>query len=118
MSNAIFRASGVDPNDGAKIVYVWCRDKNQDSYTLIGSGYVVGAQAGLPPGIRPGQFCVVFILPPGHSADTIVITDDTNGKEFLPNVSVIPCATSAVFHPGVGAISDGAAADVSTARLA
>lgn len=118
MNNAFYRASGVDPNDGAKIVYVWCRDKNQDSYTLIGSGYVVGGQAGLPPGIRAGQFCVVFILPPGCSADTIVVTDDKNGKEFLPNVSIIPCSTLAGFQPGVGAISDGSAAGASTARLA
>src|SRR5580704_2491716 len=82
--------SGTDPNDGAKIVFVWCRDKGLEDYALLGSGHVVGA-IGRPPGILVGQFSVTFLLPPGCSADDVFVTDDTNGKEHLRGVTVTPC---------------------------
>jgi len=28
-------ASGIDPNDGAKIVFVWCRDKGPEAKRLV-----------------------------------------------------------------------------------
>jgi hypothetical protein len=94
MSGAFFNVSGIDPNDGAKIVFVWCRAEGQPNYTLAGSGHVVGAGAGLPPGIRVGQFSVTFQLPLGCSTDSVVVTDDKHGKEFLSGVTITHCSTS------------------------
>jgi len=85
-----FNVSGTDSNDGAKIVFVWCRDKGLEDYALLGSGHVVGA-VGRPPGIMVGQYSVTFLLPPGCSADDVFVTDDTKGKEHLRGVTVTPC---------------------------
>jgi hypothetical protein len=82
--------SGTDPNDGAKIVFVWCRDKGPEDYALLGSGHVVGA-VGCPPGIMVGQYSVTFLLPPGCSADDVFVTDDKTGKKHLRGVTVTPC---------------------------
>jgi hypothetical protein len=82
--------SGIDPNDGAKIVFVWCRDKGPEDYVLLGSGHVVGA-IGRPPGIQEGQFSVTFLLPSGCSTDDIFVTDDKIGKEHLRGVAITPC---------------------------
>jgi hypothetical protein len=82
--------SGIDPNDGAKIVFVWCRDKGLEHYALLGSGHVVGA-IDRPPGIPIGQFSVTFLLPPGCSADDVLVTDDKNGTDRLRGVTVTPC---------------------------
>jgi len=108
-----FNVSGIDSNDGAKIVFVWCRDpdKGPDDSRLVGSGHVVGADAPRPPGISVGQFSVTLPLPPGCSADDIVVTDDKTGKDYLPNVTVTPCLVIAglrsggtiIPHPAVGA---------------
>jgi len=83
-------ASGIDPNDGAKVVFVWCRDKGPEDYALLGSGHVVGA-IGRPPGIEVGQFSVTFLLPSGCSTDDIFVTDDKIGKEHLRGVTITPC---------------------------
>jgi hypothetical protein len=90
-AGAFCNVSGVDPNDGAKIVFVWHRDKGPEDYVLLGSGHVVGA-IGRPPGIQTGQFSVTFPLPPACSADDIVVTDNMSGKEALPGVTVTPCS--------------------------
>jgi hypothetical protein len=103
MSDAFFRASGIDANDGAKVVFVWCRSEAQGSPLLVGSGHIVSAGVSLPPGIRLGQFSVTFLLPPGYSADNVVVTDDTDGKIFLPDVTVTDCSTSVGAHLGVAA---------------
>jgi hypothetical protein len=84
--------SGVDATDGAKVVYVWRRDKGPEVYTLLGSGHVVGAiGSARPPGISTGQFSVTFLLPLGCSVDDVFVTDDKNGKDHLPDVTVTPC---------------------------
>jgi hypothetical protein len=102
MSGTLFKVSGIDPNDGVRIVFVWCRDEGFDNYALLGSGHVVAAGGvGLPPGISVGQFSVTFLLPYGRSASSIVVTDDKNGKEFLHDVIVTPCSVPAAFQPGV-----------------
>ena len=102
MSGAFFNVSGIDPNDGAKIVFVWCRARGQDTDTLVGSGHVVGAGGGggLPPGIRVGQFSVTFELPAGCPDDSVVVTDDKSGKDFLPGVTLVACRTSARLQSG------------------
>ncbi|MES1179596.1 MAG: hypothetical protein ABUL43_00200, partial [Hyphomicrobium sp.] len=56
-----YNASGIDHNDGAKIVFVWGRD-GSGKHVLLGSGQIVGA-LGRPPGISVGQFSVTFPLP-------------------------------------------------------
>lgn len=99
LAGAFCNVSGVDPNAGAKIVFVWRRDKGPDDYVLLGSGHVVGA-CGRPPGIKIGQFSVTFPLPPGCSAEDLVVTDDTSGKEHLPGVTVTPCSASVGLKPG------------------
>lgn len=92
MSGVFFNVSGVDPNEGAKIVFVWCQGKAPDDYALFGSGHIVGAiGSARPPGIPSGQFSVTFLLPPGRSADDIFVTDDKTGSEHLPGVSITPC---------------------------
>jgi hypothetical protein len=82
--------SGIDPNDGAKIVFVWCRDKGPEDYALLGSGHVVGA-IGRPPGIQAGQFSITFLLPSGCSTDDVFVTDDKIGNEHLRGVTITPC---------------------------
>jgi hypothetical protein len=89
-----FNVSGVDANEGAKIVFVWCRDKGRDVPLLLGSGHVVGAvDCWRPPGVASGQFRVTFPLPPGCSADSVVVTDDTNSEDYLENIFVCPCSS-------------------------
>jgi hypothetical protein len=83
--------SGIDPNDGAKIVFVWCRDKGPEDYALLGSGHVVGA-IGRPLGIQAGQFSITLLLPSGCSTDDVFVTDDKIGKEHLRGVTVTPCS--------------------------
>jgi hypothetical protein len=102
MSGGFVNVSGIDPNDGAKIVFVWCRDpdKGPDDSRLVGSGHVVGPDAPRPPGISVGQFSVTFPLSPGCSADDIVVTDDKTGKDYLPGVTVTPCSAIAGLRSG------------------
>ena len=82
--------SGIDPNDGAKIVFVWCRDKGLEHYSLLGSGHIVGA-IGRPPGILVGEFSITFQPPPRCYASDVFVTDDKNGNEHLRGVTVTPC---------------------------
>ena len=102
MSGAFFRVSGIDPNDGARIVFVWCRDiKSPHTYLLLGSGHVVGGEGlFLPSGVSVGQFSVVFSLPYGCSPGDVVVTDDKNGDEHLLDVTVTPCSTPMGYRPG------------------
>jgi len=104
-TGAFYNVSGIDPNEGAKTVFVWRRDKGTDDYALLGSGHVVGV-LGRPPGIQQGQFSITFPLPPGCSAEDLVVTDDTSGKEPLPNVIRRPCSVVAEFKFG-GRVSSG-----------
>jgi hypothetical protein len=96
MSDAFFNVSGVDPNDCANTVFVWCRNESADDKLLLGSGHIVGPDVlARPPGILVGQFSVTFRLPTGCVASNIVVTDDKDGNEILPNVSITPCAVRA-----------------------
>jgi hypothetical protein len=105
LEGAFCNVSGVDPNDGAKIVFVWRRGKSPGDHELLGSGHVVGAM-GRPPGIQIGQYSITFPLPPGCSPDDLVVTDDTSGKEQLPGVTVTPCSPMPGLSSG-GTISPG-----------
>jgi hypothetical protein len=98
MNGVFFNASGVDANDGAKIVFVWCRDRGPGGYALLGSGHLVSAiVSALPPGISPGQFSVTFPLPPGRSAHDVFVTDDKAGGEHLAGVTITPCSGASGF---------------------
>lgn len=99
MSSAFFRVSGVDTNDGANIVFVWCQSDGRGSHVPVGSGRVVPTGTNCPPGIRPGQFAVVVLLPRDCSADSIIVTDDKDGKRILPDITVIPCLTRTGSQP-------------------
>jgi hypothetical protein len=103
---SFFKVSGTDPNDGARIVFVWCREKGPDDYRLLGSGHVIGPDGVRPPGISVGQFSVTLALPPGRSPDDVVVTDDTAGKVHLPDVIITPCSTVVGFKFG-GRVSSG-----------
>jgi|SRR5579859_2157891 len=115
MSEVYFRVSGVDSNEDASMVFVWCRDTGADDPALLGSGHIAGAGGGfLPPGVPIGQFCVTFLLPSRFSAADIVVTDDKSGKDPLPDVTVTPLLVSAGSRSGgtiapVGLRSAGAA---------
>ena len=100
MKDAFFRVAGFDPNPEATFVYVWSRAGDIEDYTLVGSGHVVRGEA-LPPGIKAGQFALAFMLPAGCSADSIVVTDDKNGDEYLSDVTVLPCSTPPGLRPDV-----------------
>jgi hypothetical protein len=102
MNGAFHNASGVDPNDGASIVFVWCRSRDHEGPRLLSSGHVVGAIR--PPGIAAGQFSITFPLPPGYSANDVVVTHDESGKQPLSNVTVAPCSAVASFQSG-GAVT-------------
>jgi hypothetical protein len=92
--------SGVDVTDGATVVFVWCRDKGPEVCTLLGSGHVVGAIGfARPPGISIGQFSVTFLLPLGCSIEDVFVTDDKNGKDHLPGVTVTPCVNVSGVQP-------------------
>jgi hypothetical protein len=94
MNYQLYSASGVDPNQGATKVFVWCRDKaSERGLILLGSGGVVPPAAALP-GVRPGEFRVSFQLPSGYSADSIVVTDDLRKEAFIADVSVTLCDPS------------------------
>jgi len=81
--------SGIDPNDGATIVFAWCRNKGPEDYMLLGSGHIVDVPANArPPGIRDGQYSVTFLLPPGCSVDDVFVTDDKSGSKRLPDVTI------------------------------
>lgn len=107
MSGVFFNVSGIDPNEGANVVFVWCRGKAAKDHALVGSGHVVSAAgSALPPGIASGQFSVTFLLPPGCSAEDIFVTDDKNGSERLPGVSITPCVGVSPNQLGKGVASD------------
>jgi hypothetical protein len=89
MNGTLFRASGIDTNEGAKNVFVWYHDKRSDKYSLLGSGHVLTIAAALP-GAEVGQYSVTFSLPYGYSAENIVVTDDTNAKGVLSGVNLSP----------------------------
>jgi hypothetical protein len=96
-ANDFCNASGLNPNNGAKIVFVW-HYRGPCDYVPLGSGHVVDA-VGRPPGIRVGQYSVTFPLPPGCSADEIVVTDDT-GVAHLLSAIVRPCSAVLEFKLG------------------
>jgi hypothetical protein len=115
MSGTFFKVSGIDPNDGAMIVFIWSRDGSSENdsaenYVLLGSGHVVGsAGCSLPPGAVAGQFSVTFLLPPGRAVDGIVVTDDKSSNKVLSGAIITPCFSAAGFQSG-GAITSGDAA--------
>lgn len=98
MSASFFRVSGIDPNDGAKMAFVWCRSEDQDGFILVASTYIVGASTVRPPGIHPGQFSVAFLLPAHCLADSIIVTDDLDERRSLGDVVVEKCPTPNGFH--------------------
>jgi len=81
--------SGIDPNNGARIVFVWCRNKGPADYMLLGSGHVVDVPShARPPGIQAGQYSVTFLLPPECSVDEVFVTDDKSGSDRLTGVTL------------------------------
>jgi hypothetical protein len=115
MIGTFFNVSGIDPNAGARIVFVWGRDKGSDEYVLLGSGHVVGTDgSGVPPGVLAGQFSVVFQLPDRCSSDHIAVTDDKSGKEFLRGVVVTPCGSRSGFQSGAALASSNTMAAASS----
>lgn len=96
-----YNVTGVDPNEGARIVFVWARTQDSGSKVLLGSGHVVGAVGcGRPPGVPIGQYCVTFPLPPGSAADDVVLTDDKNADVHLSDVTLTHCSTLAGLRSG------------------
>jgi hypothetical protein len=90
--NECFNVSGVDPNEGASVVFVMCRSGFTDGYVQLGNGHIVGANgAYVPPGARAGQYSVTLRLPYGCLPNTIIVKDDKNDQSCLDNVTVTPC---------------------------
>lgn len=90
--------SGIDLNDGASIVFAWCRNKGPEDYLLLGSGHIVDVPAhARPPGIQHGQYSVTFLLPSGCSVDDVFVTDDKSASERLTGVTV----TAGLGHSGI-----------------
>lgn len=114
MNGTFLNVSGIDPNDGASIVFVWCRNKDREDPLLLSSGHVVGAIH--PPGIAAGQFSVTFPLPPGYSANDVFVTRDEGGKQALSNVTVLPCPAVASFQSGGAVTPVDRAVHASTAK--
>jgi hypothetical protein len=86
--------SGVDHNEGASVVFVWCRQKDEGDHALLGAGHVVrGAPNSRPPGVLAGQFCVTLPLAAGCSVDDIFVTDDVRGMERVRGILVSACVT-------------------------
>jgi hypothetical protein len=84
--------SGIDQNEGASVVFVWCRQKDAGDHSLLGTGHVVGAASdSRPPGVLAGQFCVTLPLPPGCSVDDVFVTDDVRGLEGVRRIQVSAC---------------------------
>jgi hypothetical protein len=84
--------SGIDRNDGAAIVFVWCQKKGPEDFALLGSGHVLSLPASArPPGIEAGQFSVTILLPLDCSVDDLFVTDDKSGEERLTGVTMTPC---------------------------
>ncbi|CAA2136709.1 hypothetical protein HYPP_00107 [Hyphomicrobium sp. ghe19] len=95
MNSAFFNVSGIDPHDGATLVFVWCRNEGAPAHrnVLLGSGHVVGAVGcGRPPGVAVGQFSVTFLLPQGCSPNDIIVTSNAEDSEYLRDVTVTPCS--------------------------
>lgn len=93
MKGSFFNVSGVDPNEGAKIVFVWGHDGNTEASLLLGSGHIVRADSGArPPGIATGQFSVTFLLPSACLAGDVVVTDDVVGAGRLNEIVIFPCS--------------------------
>src|ERR1700680_1345946 len=101
MSGTFFNVSGIDPNDGARIVFVWCRNNGPGNDIPLASGHVVGEDArNRPPGIQVGQYSITFPLPYGCSAENIVVTHDKDGKEPLSGVTLTQCLIREGFQSG------------------
>jgi hypothetical protein len=84
--------SGIDPNDGATLVFVWCRKEGPENFALLGSGNVVSLPTSARlPGIESGQFSVTIPLPLGRSIDDLFVTDDKTGDEHLTGVTMTAC---------------------------
>ena len=106
-----FNAAGVDPNPGAKLIYVWCQDRQAGNSVLIGSGHIVTLPGdSRPPGIQLGQFSVTFPLPKNCSASDITLTDDSATGGGLTNFVLTACSGGGVIHPGGDVPSAGARA--------
>jgi hypothetical protein len=107
MSGQFVNVSGINPHDGARRVFVWCRDKALENIVMLGSASVIGEdRCGFLPGIEVGQFSVTVALPIGCAADAIFVTDENNCKVPLPNMAVKPCFLSAGSESG-GSITSG-----------
>jgi hypothetical protein len=94
--NDYFNVSGVDRNEGARVVFVMCRSGAADGYVRVGSGHIVGVDGGfVPPGIEAGQFRITFRLPYGCSPSTIIVKDDKDA-ELTRDIKVTPCEVSSI----------------------
>lgn len=102
MEESFFRASGVDLDVTATIAFVWCRVEGQDGNNLLGSGHIIGEGGLLPPGIQVGQFSVSFILPSDCDIENVRVTDNGSSKNFLTDVTIVPCTSPASIRGAVG----------------
>jgi hypothetical protein len=95
LNDNVWSVSGVDPNPEARDVFVLCHDRLADKYTLLGSGRIVGSgDSFVPPGIKKGQFRVLFVLREEYSIEDIHVADDRSGTEFLSDITITPASTS------------------------
>ena len=90
MSREYFNVFGIDQYEGAKTVFVRCRNGDPDDDILLGSGRVVGGD-NLLPGIKVGQFSITFLLHDGCLADNIVVSRDKDGTDLLSGVTLTRC---------------------------
>jgi len=117
MSGTFFNVSGTDPTEGARVVFVWCRDNGSEEAILLATGHIAGADGSfLPPGVPIGQFSVTFPLPPRNSATEIVVTDDKGGKETPLDVTITPCLVFAGPQSGGTIAPSGLGAPVGVAN--
>jgi predicted nucleotidyltransferase len=104
---AFVNVSGIDPNEAATMVFVWCRDKGLEDYVLLGSGHVVNVPANArPPGIQAGQYSITFPLRPGCSIEDVFVTEDKSGSERLTGVTVSDLSQSGLRLAEVASVAD------------
>ena len=109
--------SGIDHNEGASVVFVWCCRKEAGDHALLGSGHVVGAAPdSRPPGVLAGQFCVTLPLPAGCSVDDVFVTDDRRGLERVRGIRVSACVARSGSLPHEAASGPAGRPEISRAR--
>ncbi len=91
MRNDIFKVTGLDPKEGASVVFVWSHDRVSNELMLLGAGHTVGIDTVRPVGIETGQFAVTFLLPQNCTKEGIIVTGDKEGKQIIPRINLTAC---------------------------